>query len=91
MKDITRELIKSAAPNWLVAVLMGICVFYLKRSVDQMDSVANVVRQSQTSIAVMESAIDKHTIAIGTIDQICRNLEVRLVRLETATQDRTRN
>lgn len=82
MKELTREAMKTAIPNWIVAILMGICAFYIKRNVDQMDLVADQVRKNQTEVIVLNKTSDKLATAVGTIDQICRNLEMRLVKLE---------
>lgn len=75
-------------PRWFQVIAMGLIVFFLNRMVNQVDAVGNKVSEHTTSIALIQSNVEKTSEAFGKIDQIARLLEQRIIRLESKEEDR---
>lgn len=61
---------------------MGICTVFLNRTLKELDNSIATQKQQATAIVVLQQNADKTSEALGKVDQIVRQLENQLVRLE---------
>ena len=82
MGQVAKEALGGAVPRWLVVILMGICTVFLNRTLKELDTSIATQKQQATAIVVLQQNADKTSEALGKVDQIVRQLENELVRLE---------
>ena len=82
MSEKTKSALGSI-PQWAMVILMGVCAFLLTRMVNQNDTVARMVTQQQTDIAVMKNDVARGADVTKQLEQLSRILESRIVRLES--------
>lgn len=88
MGQSAKEALGGAVPRWFTVILMALCTVFLNRTLKQVDVSTEAIKQQATAIVVLQQNADKTSEALGKVDQIVRQLEQQLVRMEERTKVR---
>lgn len=82
MGQSVKEALSGTVPRWFTVILMAVCTVFLNRTLKQVDASSETIKQQATAIVVLQQNADKTSEALTKVDQIVRQLENQLVRLE---------